>query len=305
MFDNKDDVYINFFPIDGSGRPLGNINFKPYVEKAELTFAMEEVQLPYAGPSLPNDKIPIRLVHNLNLGFKVFSENRDEAISNYDKLHRLINAVKPKTTIDEFGRRRPRAENLLGYLKVFFQGLPNVAKVNEKDPYVIHVTSFSYTINKDLGYIHLPYNNIDNRKTFFAEKGMRMVPIGYDVSLVGKLNLDLDSTNQPSGQKETEGGEPAVPTISQIIGALGYDDTVVAGAKAWLERRGIDIESARYKEENIRKVLDKFRAIDKTYITSELTLNNNYNTAEQKAKDTVSKVINETETAIKNLLGIR
>lgn len=218
MFDTTDSLYyVKFTKVGNIGATP--IAFKAYLEKSEITFTPEDIQLPVSPAAAENDKQTIKLIHNVSLTIKVFSENLQEARNNYIKLKNLIDSIKPKYTLFE-GDLIPDRNNILGLLQVDFAGLP-LTKQNLK----IHLQSFSYIINKELGYIESPkVSATENKDKLYVASGMELIPLGFDISIVGRINFNLNDT------AKIEGSTAARPVVSRETPAPSATATSASAA---------------------------------------------------------------------------
>lgn len=167
------------------------LSFKAFLEKNDISYQVQEANLEYAPISLPNDSIVTRILQSIDFSFNVFSETRNEAIENYEKLHSLIDFLKPEYT-EVGGQLIPNQKNSFGQITLNFSGLPKISKSGDELGVVIK--NFSYSINQDMGYIELPYDNTDRRLFRYFDSGMRLVPIAYKVSIGGRLALAPQDT---------------------------------------------------------------------------------------------------------------
>jgi hypothetical protein len=189
MFNQTSTLYWVKFSAGGT---LGSsqtsiIPFKAYLEKSDITFTPEDVQLATSPAAATNNKLSLKLTHLLSFTIKVFAEDRDEAIENYRNLKKLINTVKPKYI--KYGTKTlPSRDNIEGLLNIDFKGLPL-----EQNPVKIHLQGFSYTINKELGFIELPKTESNKGKLYVASD-MELVPVGFEISVSGRINFSLRDT---------------------------------------------------------------------------------------------------------------
>lgn len=176
-----------------------SIQFKAYLEDSDITYEVQEQNLSFAPLSFTSNKIHSRTLQTVKLSFNVFSEYREEAIENYDNLHTILNALKPSYT-EIAGQYLPSQNNTFGLISLNFKGLPRIK--SGTDDLKIHLTQFSYTINKDMGYIEVPYDlsGNDRYNKLYSEGNMRLVPIAYKLSITGRLQLSFAETARIQAQ---------------------------------------------------------------------------------------------------------
>lgn len=190
-----------------------SLSFKAYLEKSDITYEIQERSLEFVPLNFTNYSIITRTIQNIDLSFDVIAEDRREAIKNYDDLHSLIQALKPQYIASQ-GQYIPSRNNTFGLLTVNFKGLPKIKK-NGNEELEIHVKQFNYTINKEMGYIQLPYlsSKEDSKLYSLYEQGqMKLVPIGFKINLQGRILLDLEDTIKVSGASGITGGNPGGKT---------------------------------------------------------------------------------------------
>jgi hypothetical protein len=173
------------------------LKFKAYLEKSDITFTVQESNFEYIPVGYGSvDSYATRLLYTLDLSFNVFSENREEAISNYQQLHRLIEALKPGYTIIE-GSYLPTSDNAFGNISINFKGLP---KINKKsDSLDIATKTFSYNINQEMGFIEVPYDNADKKTFRYFDTGMRLIPIAFKIGIGGRISVNFEDTVKLTG----------------------------------------------------------------------------------------------------------
>jgi hypothetical protein len=193
------------------------IFFKAYLEKNEVQYKIQETVLPALSTGDGFSHLRTRIFNEISLDFNVYSENLEEAAENYEKLHILINFIKPRVAYNsgdgykyDIQENDPRAD-----LFFSFKGMPRIlnSKILERDPSTgvydlksnpeldiddipIQVFNFSYSINKDMGYIEMP-SDVRERLSgkLFSEKGTTLVPISYKVSIVARVSANIEFFN--------------------------------------------------------------------------------------------------------------
>ena len=210
---SDNEVNLRFLNLKSLQNPK-KLYFKSYLEKCDVEWKVERQQLDKAGL---NDYILDTIVGfapYVSLEFNVFSEYREEAIDNYDKLLELIDYIRPVfTATNEAGPKAQSYKDLQFSLDTFlnqepvlffrFKGLPKILKVAHTrvvdvdggkkplplpdvtvDDLPMGITQFSYLINKEMGYLQVPYDGtLEERKLLFASGKMRLIPIAYKVSI--------------------------------------------------------------------------------------------------------------------------
>lgn len=175
------------------------LSFKAYLEDSDITYEVKDQQLPFVPTSFTNDSMALRVTEKAKFTFNVFSETRQECVENYINLNKLITSIKPSYSY-VFDQISPYLSNVVGYFNINFKGFPD-----GRDNILLHLNSFSYNINKDLGYIHVPVSEINgNIPSYYDSTGMKLIPIGYKISLEGKILLEFDKTANVFGQPSTD-----------------------------------------------------------------------------------------------------
>lgn len=178
---------------------INGLSFKAYLEDSDITYETKDQQLPFTPTSFTNDSMAIRVSEKAKFTFNVYSETRYECVENYKNLQSLLSTIKPSYQyVDE--QLVPDARNVTGLVTVKFKGLP----VLNRESVTLHLNSFSYTMNKDLGYIHVPKSEVSdpNNSKFFEQGNMKLIPIGYKISLDGKVLLPFDQTANINPKKK-------------------------------------------------------------------------------------------------------
>lgn len=185
-----------------------SLRFKSYIEDASEQFIISESPLQAAPLAAIAETIVTKLGRKIRLVFNVLAEDRKEAYNNYKKLLSLINYLKPMYF--QIGKELvPANKNIFGVVHLQFAGLP-ILRENQ----LITPTSFSYEINKDLGYIHMPFED-KYKEEIVSDTNMTLVPIGYKITFEGKVNLNIYDTAQIDTEKSFyeshTGGEVTAP----------------------------------------------------------------------------------------------
>lgn len=170
-------------------------DFKAFLEESKTQIKTLDTNIQYAPLNFTNNTQFLKTQYSVDLSFNVFSEDRQEAIENYDKLHKLLNVVKPNYRFVN-NQYLPVAGNIFGLVSIKFSGLPRLSK--QKDELDIYITNFAYTINKDMGFLELPYNPFDSKdpdrtQLFVSGKNMLM-PIAYRLDISGRVLLPLEES---------------------------------------------------------------------------------------------------------------
>ena len=192
--------------------------FKSYLEKNDITVQTVELQTLQNSFLQDNIKLLGRPNFKIDLVFNVFSENRDEAIENFEKMHFLFDMVKPTKyyeSSDKF-KRDPKpyeiGEKVRSFINSFatldqakaafaaagkdFEGeqtnsriklqlkyLPRLGNSRKNDIYYLFPLTISCTPNTEMGYIQAPYwAGTENRDKLHVTNNMNMIPISYKVS---------------------------------------------------------------------------------------------------------------------------
>ena len=175
--------------VDGTEEIPVRYRFKAYLDESEISYQIMEQSLAYTPLSFVNDKVHTRTTQKVKLKFNVFSEDFEEAQENYDKLHKLLESIKPKFQLIR-EQYLPDVRNNTGLISVKFKGLPKVsADKYSNDDLVIHLSQFSYEINKELGYIERPMNG-----SGYIGGENRLIPIAYVLNIAGQILLPFKET---------------------------------------------------------------------------------------------------------------
>lgn len=191
---------------------INGLRFKAYLENSDVSYETREQQLPFAPVSFVNDTAAIRLLQKAKFTFNVLSEYRSECVQNYKNLLKLIQSIKPSyTIIDE--QYVPNKNNINGYVSLTFDGLPLQQKSVK-----LHVTQFSYEINKEMGYLQIPQNELDNNKNpkKFVNGEPKLIPIAYKIDIEGKILQTFGETANVTGNFYTT---PNV-SINDVVGNI-------------------------------------------------------------------------------------
>lgn len=224
MLFNDEDLRLNITNI-ASGK---KISFKSYLEDSDITYEIKDQQLPFAPTSFTNDSMAIRVTEKAKFTFNIFSESRDECTQNYRNLNKLLSTIKPsyKYVYDQIA---PNTSNVTGFFNIKFKGLPA-----GRDNVTLHLNSFSYNINKDLGYIHVPTAELEENgsKSFYSSQGMKLIPIGYKISLEGKILLNFKQTANVYGAPSRDPNIDAASAAQAASGDFSSTEKEIARLRA-------------------------------------------------------------------------
>ncbi len=197
---------------------INNLSFKAYLENSDISYETREQQLPFAPVSFTNDTAAIRLLQKAKFTFNVLSEYRSECVENYNNLLALIQSIKPSyTIIDE--QYVPDKNNINGYVNLKFDGLPLQQKSVK-----LHVTQFSYEINKEMGYLQIPEKELKHNKNpkKFVDGEPKLIPIAYKIDIEGKILQTFGETAKVTGNFYTTPNitfRDVIESISDIRGS--------------------------------------------------------------------------------------
>jgi hypothetical protein len=186
--------------------------FKAYLDESEVSYQIMEQNLAYTPLSFVNDKVHTRTTQKVKLKFNIYSEDFTEAQENYNQLHKLIESIKPKFSLVR-EQYLPDVRNNTGLLSVKFKGLPKISK-KYGDDLVIHLSQFTYDINKELGYIERPFSGAG-----YTGGDNRLIPIAYVLNIAGQILLPF---------KETVRVDPK-PEETNILGEAFKQATTAGG----------------------------------------------------------------------------
>lgn len=157
------------------------IFFKSYVEDVQEQTLMNELPLQASPAVIGIDSMVVKVTKKFRLSFTVMPENRKEAVDNYKKLKNLMEWLRP-TYIEEKGQYVPVDRNVFGTLNIMFKGLPII-----NIPRQITTKSFSYQVNKELGYFVADPD--PNKNTFEYSNDDILIPISFKISIEANVNL--------------------------------------------------------------------------------------------------------------------
>lgn len=213
---SDNEVNLRFLSLKQKNFPR-KLYFKSYLEKCDLEWKVERVSLDKAGL---NDYILDTIVGfapYISLEFNVFSEYREEAIENYDKLMTLIDFIRPVYRAEKNAGAESYADLTFTMDKLLnqepnmffrFKGLPKILKAPHSsfvldaggkkraetlpevsiDDLPMAITQFNYLINKEMGYLQVPYDGTtEQRKELFSSGKMRLIPIAYKISMAFRV----------------------------------------------------------------------------------------------------------------------
>lgn len=238
---------------------INNLKFKAYLEDSDITYEMKDQQLPFTPTSFNNDSMMLRVMQKAKFSFNVFSENREECKRNYDNLHSLLQIIRPSYSYAN-DQLAPFFSNVTGYVSLTFKGMP------ERDTIPLHLTSFSYSINKELGFVEIPrseYIMLGEGSSFskLKEPGFKskLLPIAYKITLDGKILLNFEDTVKLANKKTEDRGRIDIQALKD---AAGTDKTYQAQLEALLYK----ITNKRLAQfQNPQEALNLVKTLKDTY----------------------------------------
>lgn len=213
--------------VDGTKESPVRYRFKAYLDESEISYQIMEQSLAYTPLSFVNDKVHTRTTQKVKLKFNVFSEDFEEAQENYDKLHKLIESIKPKFQLIR-EQYLPDVRNNTGLISVKFKGLPKVSKTYGDD-LVIHLSQFSYEINKELGYIERPMSGAG----YISEEN-RLIPIAYVLNIAGQILLPFQETIRLGDKQKSANVTLEALNYAQTAGGIPFSDALANGKTDYL-----------------------------------------------------------------------
>jgi hypothetical protein len=182
-------------------------SFKSFIEKSEVSYKIEEQSLPFTPVGLVNGKLSTRLLYNIDLAFDVFSEDRKEAIENWKKFNSIVGSLRPSYV--KIGDEIELENNgLEGLLYVEFAGLPPISGTGSR--YKVRPTNFSYSVNKEMGYIEVPYyGSEDEINNFYLQGKMSLIPVAFKINLAGFVITGLEAAINDTGGGSGGPGPPS------------------------------------------------------------------------------------------------
>lgn len=176
---------------------INGLKFKAYLEDSDINHVTKDQALPLAPISFNNDSMATRVNQTAKFTFNVFSETREECVNNFNNLLSIIESIKPLYTIMD-DQYVPNSANITGFVTLSFAGMP----YKNRNAISLHLTSFNYSINKEIGYIQIGKSELAGGQPKFYEKSnMKLVPLAYKLSLEGKVLLSFDETVRRSGSR--------------------------------------------------------------------------------------------------------
>lgn len=246
-------------------------DFKAFLEESKTQIKTLDTNIQYAPLNFTNNTQFLKTQYSVDLSFNVFSEDRQEAIENYDKLHKLLNVVKPNYRFVN-NQYLPIAGNIFGLVSIKFSGLPRLSK--QKDELDIYITNFAYTINKDMGFLELPYNPFDSadpdRTQLFVSGKNMLMPIAYRLDISGRVLLPLEESIRT--QDKTNGvvanANRNIKSLPDILNKLGtesaYQEKLVTIVKNMIGDKFADLSIPK-----LEKIFSKAAAGTNKYIINE------------------------------------
>ena len=263
-------------------------HFPAYLENSALETSIIEQQMPFAPLSFTNDSIHLRNMYKVNFVFNVFAEDRSQTFKNYDNLLDLMEIIKPKYLVYN-SQFIPSQANLTGLISISFKGLPRISKFsgvgNDQDRLKIHLTNFNYTPIQDMGFIEVPYDIPDSKtdvggtrqegrenKYYITEK-MRLLPIGYKLTIAGKVLLKFQDTVRSPAVSTGTGGTRLDKLLSTLGKDKDYQEKVYNTARLLIG----DDKFFKLSEAKIKQFFSKIKdAFDYSIIDTEGKLNEWY-----------------------------
>jgi len=206
--------------------------FKSYLEKNDITVQVVELVNPLTTFLYDNTKLLSRPNYKLDLVFNVFSENRDEAIENFEKMHFLLDMVKPTVyyEVNDISKIDPKpydkvakvnsyiaarhksfedAKNAFAAagldiadeqsnskIRLQLKYFPRISNSKKSDIYNVFPIAISCTPNLEMGYVQVPYWT-NKRDELHVTNQMNMIPISYKVNFSANIVLSYaEATKQ-------------------------------------------------------------------------------------------------------------
>jgi len=169
---------------------INDIDFKAYLEDSELILDTKYQELKFQPLNLKNPDIADRILQRTKFTFNVLSETRQECIQNFNKLLQLLETIKPYA-VKEGSDYVPAFANNEGLVTIQFSGLPVHETIK------VGLMAFSYNLNKDVGYIEVPREEIatnGKNSSFYVSRGMKLIPLAYKINIEGKVILPYEDT---------------------------------------------------------------------------------------------------------------
>lgn len=214
--------------------------FKSYLEKNDIT--VQTVELATLQNSFLQDNIKLlgRPNFKIDLVFNVFSENRDEAIENFEKMHFLFDMVKPTKYYEPADKFKINPKNyeieekVRAFISTFssldaakaafaaagkdFEGertnsriklqlkyLPRLGNSRKNDTYYLFPLTISCTPNTEMGYIQVPYwVEESKRDDLHVTNNMNMLPISYKVNFSANIVFSYAESTKEVENKNYE-----------------------------------------------------------------------------------------------------
>jgi hypothetical protein len=277
-------------------------DFKAFLEESKTQIKTLDTNIQYAPLNFTNNTQFLKTQYSVDLSFNVFSEDRQEAIENYDKLHKLLNVVKPNYRFVN-NQYLPIAGNIFGLVSIKFSGLPRLSK--QKDELDIYITNFAYTINKDMGFLELPYSPFnskdpDRTQLFVSGKNMLM-PIAYRLDISGRVLLPLEESIRT--QDKTNGvvanANKNKKSFTDILNKFGtdtaYQEKLVTIVKNMIGDKFADLSIPK-----LEKIFSKAAVGTNEYIINEKGNPSEFNESGNEYDAATKNVIKTKYVQIKN-----
>lgn len=221
--------------------------FKSYLEKNDITVQVVELINPLTTFLYDNTKLLSRPNYKLDLVFNVFSENRDEAIENFEKMHFLLDMVKPTVYYEagDTSKINPKPYDTVAKVNSFIAGkyasfeeaknafaaagldiadeqsnskirlqlkyFPRISNSRKSDIYNVFPIAISCTPNVEMGYVQIPFWT-NKRDRFHVTNQMNMIPISYKVNFSANIVLSYAEAT-----KEVVNNDFSLPSAAEPV----------------------------------------------------------------------------------------
>jgi hypothetical protein len=275
--------------------------FKGFFDKNEISMQYETFNVAYNGAdSLQN--VPYRVLKTYNLDFSVYSEHIDEAIVNYRKLHKMINALtfnsREKVADTSSGGNNifsaNQAINKTANLRVAFRANPLIFS-NDPDTNTLDILTmkFSFSNIDEHGYVLYPFDKEDSRRPTPSANynNELLIPLAFKISISGQISPSVEAQ-----KKAAPSATPPVPSPTTNSGvSANSNDTLpsitVQSIKDLLPEYFSDGNSLFYYNGNFLRYLN--------LPTNNATKKAMQNAINQNNKETLSKLVNSFNYSIK------
>jgi hypothetical protein len=267
--------------------------FKGFFDKNEISMQYETFNVAYNGAdSLQN--VPYRVLKTYNLDFSVYSEHIDEAIVNYRKLHKMINALafnSKERTADASAAGNNifsanQAINKTANLRVAFRANPLIFSNNpETNTMDILTMKFSFSNIDDHGYVLYPFNKNDNeRPTPIGNYNNELlIPLAFKISLNGQISPSVEA------QKITESSAAGLAASQPAAnGGSGTNET--------------DSRITEIKLEDLNRLLPQWNISSSREFYTRFITYINTNEMNKEIKKRISEYINNSDITNLNII---